>query len=139
MRLALPAIFALCTTAAFGQILIDPGRLPSVIKNFEPEKNERALNCNVDLIPPQLNFSLRFVAGYLVRVPANQFLGSGHRLRSVLRVVPENNPQPVFLASFSRLPNIPRTARKLELAGLYHVGEGRYAVDWMVGGESGRI
>lgn len=139
MRLGLPAILALCTTAAFGQILIDPGRLPAAIKNFEPKKNERALACNVDLVPPQLNFSLRFQAGYIVAVPAKQFVGSGHRLRSVLRVVPETDPHPVFLASFSRLPNIPRTAHKLELAGLYLVGEGRYSVDWMLVDDAGRI
>jgi len=100
--LALPILLALCPAAAFGQVLVGPGRLPSAIKTFEPERGEQTLVCKVDLIPPQLNFSLRFQAGYIARVPANQLLGPGHRLRAFLRVVPEADAHPVYLASFTR-------------------------------------
>jgi hypothetical protein len=138
VRFSLPCLFGVCAATAFGQFLIEAGRLPSVMKYFDPQKNETALHCDVDPISPQLNFSLRFQAGYIVRVPANQFLGSGHRFRIIVKVLPEGNPA-VYLASFARLPSIPRTNRKLELAGIYLVGEGRYSVDWVLVDDAGRI
>ncbi len=138
VRCSLAWLFVACTATGFGQFLVAPDRLPSVIKYFDSQQNEPALRCEVDPIPPQLNFSLRFQAGYIVRFPANQFLGLGHRLRVAVKVLPEENPA-VYLASFARLPNIPKTNRKLEIAGIYLIGEGHYSVDWALVDDAGRI
>src|SRR5581483_10473014 len=130
MRLLSAAIFCGWTAIASSQTLVEARRVPVVSKYFD-ERPGKSLRCDVSPIPTQLNFGLRFQAGYVVRIPMNQYLGSAHRIGALMRVIPEGGT-PVYLGSTVRLPTIPKTNRVLEFAGLYLVGEGRYKVDWML-------
>ena len=84
------------------------------------------LRCQIEPIPPQLNFSFQFQAGYVVRVPLSQFRGPGHGYRMILRIEPEGGNPPVYLDSRFDLPNVPRTDTTGESAGSFLLGEGRY-------------
>ncbi|HYL35808.1 MAG TPA: hypothetical protein VEV17_07845 [Bryobacteraceae bacterium] len=78
MRLAL-ALFLLTPLVAMrGQTFVDPSRTARIAKSFDLHQADKPLRCEVNLIPPQLNFSFRFQTGYLFRVPLSQYSGPGH-------------------------------------------------------------
>lgn len=137
-QLVLAGVLGVSAGAAYSQVLVAADRLPALIQSFEPLEEPVPLRCDVDTIPAQLNFSLRFQAGYVARVPGSQFAGSGHRLRTLIKITPEKGLSPVFLTSFTRTGNVPRTNGKFELRGSYVVGPGRYTVEWMIADEDGR-
>ena len=87
---------------------------------------------------PLLNFSFRFQAGYLVRVPMEQYFGPGHRWGIVTRITPEGG-SPVYFGNNFRLPDVPKTRNSAEIGGGYQLGEGRYQVRWVLADETGRV
>jgi hypothetical protein len=123
--------------AAFPQSVVSAARVRRLLDRFEAETHE-ALRCEVIPIKPALNFSFRFQAGFIVHVPLNQYLGSGHRWFMLIRVTPEGG-ETVNLMSRIGLPEIPRTKVVAEVGGGYLVGEGRYSVDWMMFDDSRRV
>jgi hypothetical protein len=133
-----PLIPLLLATAAHGQVLLNPARIPARLLHFEPQPGEKPLRCEAHPIRPILDFSFRFQAGYVVQVPMSQFQGAGHFWSILLRVTPEGGA-PVYLGSRIRLPQVPRTKTRLELGGGYVVGAGRYQVAWQLSDETGRV
>ena len=124
--------------AAFPQTVVDASRIRGLIRNFEPQPNEQELHCDVVPINAELNFSFRFQAGFIVRVPMSQYAGAGHRWAILMRVTPDGGA-PVYLMSLIRLPDIPKTRISAEVGGGYLTGEGRYRVEWILFDDSGRI
>lgn len=133
------AFAILLPAAAWAQSIVDPGAIPFVMSRFEPRWDDRELACSVTPFGPALNFSFRIQAGFIVRVPMGQFFGPGHIWFILARVTPEGGGKPVFLASRTHLPDVPRTKVEVELGGGYLLGEGRYDVNWMMLDDRGRV
>jgi hypothetical protein len=134
------AIAWLLASACAAQVIVDPARFGSIVKALEPRPDEKPLRCEVTPIKPSLNFGFRFQAGYIVRVPMNQFSGPGHGWAMLTRITPEGGgQQPVYLASRVRLPPIPKTKVDVEVGGGYLLGEGRYDVNWTLLDDTDRI
>ena len=133
-------IAVLLASACAAQSIVDSARLGSVLKVLEPQAGEKPLRCEVTPIKPSLNFGFRFQAGYVVRVPMNQFSGPGHGWAMLTRITPEGGGQkPVYLVSRTRLPSIPTTKVDVEVGGGYLLGEGRYDVKWAMLDDAGRV
>ena len=128
----------LLTAAASGQVLLDTARIPPSLRNFEATPDDKPLRCDVRPIHPTLDFSFRFQAGYIVRVPMNQFPGKGHAWGVIVRVTPEGGT-PVYFGHRTRLPEVPKTTVQLELGGGFLLGEGRYRVEWRLLDDAGRV
>jgi hypothetical protein len=134
------AIALLLATAGAAQNIVDPARFGNMLKALEPQADEKLLRCEVTPIKPSLNFGFRFQAGYVVRVPMNQYSGAGHGWLILTRITPEGGgQQPVYLAGRVRLPPIPKTRITFEVGGGYLLGEGRYDVNWALRDDAGRI
>jgi hypothetical protein len=134
------AIALLLASACAAQVIMDPARVKSIVKALEPQAGEKLLRCEVTPIKPSLNFGFRFQAGYVVRVPMNQYSGAGHGWAMVTKITPEGGgQQPVYLASRVRLPPVPKTKLEVEVGGGYLLGEGRYDVNWTLLDDTGRI
>src|ERR1022692_2641363 len=89
MRRAVILALAICT-AAPAQSIVNPNRLRGIIAQLEgAQAGEQALRCDVSAIKPALNFSFRYQAGFMVAVPMNQYIGSGHGWRILTRITPE--------------------------------------------------
>lgn len=140
MRCALILALAACT-AAPAQSIVNPNRARSVIAQLEGEQaGERALRCEVSAIKPSLNYSFRYQAGYMVTVPMNQYIGSGHGWSTLTRITPEGGARkPVYLISRIPLPQVPKTNVEVRVGGGYLLGEGAYNVRWMMLDDSGRV
>jgi hypothetical protein len=147
MRIVLPRVqpaaaalvwLLLCAAGAEAQYVVNPDRLPPALKNLEWRPDDRALECSVAGIRPALNYGFRFQAGYVVRVPMNQFRGAGHRWTVLMRVTPEGG-RPIHLMMRYGLPEVPRTNQEVEVGGGYLVGEGRYLVTCKLQDEPGRV
>ena len=138
MRLE-PIIVALAGAAVLAQVEVDPRRLPVALRSFEPREGETPLRCEVVAMKPVLDFGFRFQSGFMMRVPLNQYRGAGHRWTVLARVTPEaGERRPVYLMERFRLPEVPETKAIGEVGGGFLVGEGKYAVDWMLLDDSGR-
>src|ERR1035441_1413946 len=104
------AIAVLLASTGAAQVIVDAARFGSTLKSLEPRAGEQTLRCDVTPIQPSLNFSFRFQAGYVVRVPMNQYSGTGHGWAMITSITPQGGGQkPVYLASRVRLPPIPDT------------------------------
>ena len=133
-------IAVLLASVCAAQSIVDSTRFASVLENLEPRAGEKPLRCEVTPIKPSLNFGFRFQAGYVVRVPMNQFSGSGHGWAMLTRITPQGGgQQPVYLAGRVRLPSIPTTKVDVEVGGGYLLGEGRYDVKWAMFDDADRV
>lgn len=121
------------------QSLVNPTRAAQLAQNFEPGKDDQPLRCEVTPIQPRLNFSFRFQAGYVFRVPMNQFAGAGHRWSVFTRLTPAGGGDPSVLSERYRLPSVPKTKSVAEWGGFFWVGEGNYRVDWVLFDEAHRV
>ena len=127
-----------CT--AFAQSIINPARVPKEWTEFQRHSTEQKLDCSVTPLRPRMNYSFRFQAGYVARVPGKLYVGKGHWIASFFRVTPEHSErEPVYFATTVRLPEVPENNVTLEVGGGYVVGEGRYTVDYLLTDDSGRV
>jgi hypothetical protein len=133
------AIACLLASAGAAQVIVDPARFGSILKALERQADEKPLRCEVTPIRPSLNFGFRFQAGYVVRVPMNQYSGPGHGWAMVTKITPEGGHPPVYLASRIGLPSVPKTKVVVEMGGGYLLGEGRYDVNWTLLDDTGRV
>ena len=133
-----PILVLLLCSCAFAQRMVDPASIPSAVARFEEQPGEQPLRCDVTPIRPTLNFSFRYQAGFVVRVPMNQYFGPGHGWEVLARITPEGS-EPVYLLTNTRLPNIPKTKVELEVGGGYLLGEGAYGVHWVIFDDAGRV
>src|SRR5579871_5909488 len=99
MRLILTVTLLASASAVRAQFLVDPSRAVRLGENFEAKKDEPSLRCEVTPIQPRLNFSFRFQAGYVFRVPMKQFTGSDHRWNVLTRLTPANGGEPAVLSA----------------------------------------
>lgn len=130
----------LLVTAASAQSVVDPAQVPRVMSRFEPRPDDRPLACSVTPYGPALNFSFRIQAGYVLRLPMNQFQGPRHFWFTLMRITPAaGDRKPVFLASRTRLPDVPKTKVEVEIGGGYMLGEGGYDIRWMMLDDQGRV
>jgi hypothetical protein len=131
----------LFAAVASAQSIINPDRLSPRLKNAIEQRDGRSsIKCEVTPIKPALNWGFRFQAGYVTRIPLDQYLGSGHRWAIIVKITPEfGEPRPVYLMSRITLPTIPQTKLKGELGGGYVLGEGRYMVEWTLIDNKDRI
>jgi hypothetical protein len=123
-----------------GQSIVEPGSVPRAMARFEPNWDDRDLACSVSPFGPALNFSFRIQAGYVVKVPMNQYFGPRHAWFILMRLTPDGGDRkPVYLATRTRLPDIPKTKVEVEIGGGYLLGEGGYQVHWMLLDDQGRV
>ena len=133
------AIALLLASACAAQVIVDSARFKSIVKGLERQADEKPLRCEVTPIKPSLNFGFRFQAGYVVRLPMNQYSGSGHGWIMITKITPEGGQPPVYLASRIGLPPGPKTKVEVEVGGGYLLGEGRYDVNWALLDDTGRV
>ncbi|HYP06478.1 MAG TPA: hypothetical protein VER03_09655 [Bryobacteraceae bacterium] len=132
-------LFVVSAALAGGQVLVETSRVPEPLRDMQAEDSTGELRCSVSPFKPRLNYSFRFQTGYVLEVPLEQYSGKGHSIATLLRVTPENDErEPIYLVSRTRLPEIPPTKAVLELGGGYVVGEGKYRVDMLVSDDEGR-
>lgn len=130
-------IFALLmASTALGQYAIDPAR---AAKLWAAHAGDQSLHCEVIPVPARLSFSFRFQTGYVVRMPLKDYSGPGHHWNILVRVTPLGGSEPFYLGSYTRLRNAPKVHSQAEFGGAYQVGEGRYAVDWMLADDMNRV
>jgi hypothetical protein len=132
-------IAGLLATAAGAQNLVNPERLPSALRTFEPRPDESKLTCRVRPLKPSLNFGFRFQAGFVVTVPMKNYAGPRHRWTVLTRVTPAGGGKPAYLSSMLRVPQVPQTNVELEVSGTYLLGEGRYDAQFQMVDEGGRV
>jgi hypothetical protein len=139
MRLTLTVILLASTVTVFPQSLVNPTRAAQLAQNFDSRRDDPPLRCEVTPIQPQLNFSFQFQAGYVFRVPMNQFAGTSHRWSVLTRVTPAGGGDTALLSARYRLPTLPKTKSVTEWGGLFWVGEGNYRVEWLLFDEAHRV
>jgi hypothetical protein len=126
---------------AFGQTRVEEARIPPALKTLLEDRDGRqSLKCEVHPLKPTLNFGFRFQSGYVVQMPLEQFLGSGHKLALAVKITPEtSDASPVYLVNRIDLPEVPKTKALAEFGGGYLLGEGRYNVQWTLVDERERV
>ena len=130
----------LAACSALGQSIVPPARVPKEWQMFERRPNEQRLDCSVTPLRPRINYSFRFQTGFVAHVPGKLYAGKGHWIASFFRVTPEHSErEPVFFATTTRLPDVPANKVTLEINGGYVIGEGKYKVEWLLTGDSGRV
>jgi hypothetical protein len=130
----------LVSTAGWPQSIVQADVVARVLNRLEPSWDESALACSVTPYGPALNFSFRIQAGYVLRLPMDQFEGPNHAWFTLMRITPEGGDRkPVYLATRTRLPVVPKTKAEVEVGGGYLLGEGSYQVRWMMLDERGRV
>ncbi len=138
MRAAL--VLLLMNGAALGQIVIDSARLSPRLREMASPWNEKPLECTVTPMKPALNYAFRIQAGYIVRVPMNQFEGPGHGWIVIVRITPqEGDRKPIYLGTRTPLPDVPKNKVEIEIGGGYLLGEGKYDVRWMLMDDQDRV
>lgn len=105
------------------------------------------LKCTIEEWPPELDFAFRFVAGYFVSCPVNQFGGKKTALPIYVRVAPEGKSELLFVSKFS-IPEDPQKQRsgderkkiksELGMSGALAMGEGKYVMEVLVVDEQNR-
>jgi hypothetical protein len=125
-----PVFLALMiASTALGQYVVQRSRAEKLIAGH---MDDRSLHCEVTPVPARLSFSFRFQTGYVVRMPMKQYTGPGRHWNILMRVTPAGGGEPIYLGSYTRFHNIPKTNTQGEFGGAYQVGEGHYTVDWML-------
>lgn len=133
----------LCALPMGAQSIIDaatqPARVAQIASRFAPKPGEHLLNCSADPVKPLLGFGFRFRAGYVFRVPMDQFDETRHRWTILTEITPDATGQPVQLIDFLRLPPTPKNKLSGEAGGGYLLGEGHYHAKWALMDEQGRV
>jgi hypothetical protein len=132
-----PVLLALLiSSTAMAQYVIDRPRAERLLA---AHSGDRPMHCDVTPVPARLSFSFRFQTGYVVRMPMKQYTGPGRHWNILMRITPAGATEPVYLGSYTRFRGIPKTNAQGEFGGVYQVGEGRYAVDWMLADDQNRV
>ena len=126
---------ALALARASAQTVVPPERGAELFSRGGPG----TLKCEVRQLPPVLDYSFRFRAGYTVAVPLSQFQGPGHRWTIMVRLQSEPEGQPVYFVNRFRLPAVPGTRIYGEAGGGYLLGEGSYRASFRLRDEAGRV
>jgi hypothetical protein len=131
-------IAALLAWTASAQMVVDSTHIPAAERRLAPHEGEKILRCYVDTSKPELNFSLRFQAGYVLGVPLVQYSGTGHSWQIVVKVTPEGG-EPTYLRDRFELPNLLDPQYTGEASGTFLLGEGRYQVEFAAIDDKDRV
>jgi hypothetical protein len=133
------SIVILVCASAYAQRLLPPDQ---GARFFEADDKLNRLKCRAEPIRPMLDFSLRFRAGYTVRVPLSQYRGEGHGWPMAVRVRPEGGGEPVYFLDRLSLPEAPDRDGQpnevhipevlAEAGGGYLLGAGRYRASFLL-------
>jgi hypothetical protein len=115
--------------------------LPSDSTVLELHKLRHELPCSVQPYKPRLGFDLMFHSGFRVSLPTKALAGAENMLTILFRVTPaKHRNRPTYFFQSYRVPLIQSSRRgRVELSGLFLVGEGKYSVDWLMRDLSGRF
>ena len=111
----------------------------AVLEAGDPRKD---LPCTVS--PEEkafLGFDLRFHAGYDVSIPLRELAGSENLLTIIFRVAPKSDPYAYrYFMQKIRVPSVAEDAKgDAFLQGAFDIGEGEYAVDWLIRDRAERV
>jgi len=128
-RLPIMAAVAAITTS-FAQIPVNPERYPQVPSLFERPQTKPGIACEVVQLKPDLNYSFRYQAGYVVSWSLKGYEGKGNKFAVFTRVTPLNpDLPPVYFTQAIKLRALPSGVKdKLRIDGAYFFGEGEYAI-----------
>jgi len=130
-------IAALLAWAASAQTVVSPADITAAKKRLEQNPNEKPLRCDVDHSKAELNFGLRFQAGYVLGVSLVQYSGTGHSWQIFLRVTPEGG-EPTYLTDRFDLPTLV-DAQYGQTPGTFLLGEGRYQAEFVAIDDKERV
>jgi hypothetical protein len=129
--------FLAVTAAAAQAVLDDPKKVEDAGKLLDTFHGER-LRCEVLPAITRLNFSLRLQAGYYWHLHLSPSQVAGQKWIVIARVTPkEGNRSPAYLSEVVQFPNDGDIAPEAR-GGHFWVGEGRYAVKFLMFNDSGR-
>ncbi len=95
--------------------------------------------CEVSPLKPHFIFSLRMQAGYVVRLLPSRPQGQGQKWIVLTRITPqEGNGNPVYLSDVVQFPNS-GVGQESTIEGFYWLGEGRYAVKFLMFDSGGDV
>lgn len=121
--------------AGLAQYLFAPEdpRLPEIRRQFDQAwSGQQDLKCSVERYTARLSYTLRYVSSFNFFTPARQFIGSGRQIALVMRVTPQPDGTPRYLAYTQQLqevkPDVGRKAYVVSGAG-FVVGVGKYKVE----------
>jgi hypothetical protein len=125
-KLTLAAWFVWVVSA---QTVVDPANMPAAAKLLEYHEGEKALRCDVDHSKAELNFGMRFQAGYILGVPLVQYSRTGNSWQIALRITPDGG-EPTYLTDRFDLPGMVDDQYTGQMPGTFLLGEGRYQVEF---------
>ena len=129
---------ALLAWAASAQTVVSPVDIQAAKKRLDSSLNEKPLRCYVDHSKAELNFGLRFQAGYVLGVPLVQYSGTGHSWQIFLRITPEGG-EPTYLSDRFDLPAQVDAQYNGETSGTFLLGEGRYQAEFVAIDDKDRV
>ncbi len=133
------AIGLLAAHLLFGQkVLRDPNKIAEA-RTFLATLSGKTVSCEILPITPHFLFSLRLEAGYVVRLPKQaQALAQNRKWILLTSITPQDvDRPPAYLAQIGQFSNGGSPA--LEIAGSYWLGEGRYAVNFLMFDTQGNV
>ena len=131
----LGAHMALAQTVMTGLTGAGTSRLfPADAAALEPGESKSSLGCAVRPSGPELGFDFIFHVRFEVAVKLRDLAGDGNLLTAIFRVVPDGRAEAaVYFQQKWRVPALPEDAAgATSLESAFSVGEGDYAVDWMM-------
>jgi hypothetical protein len=128
MRGLLLAVILIAGASA--QSPIDPAQIPALLSGITQRPAEISLGCGFSPIPPVLDFTFRFQAGYVFRLSADQYKAGPHAWVVLTEVTPrgvDGKPSWVFARAGTDL--VKTAGFNLEISGAYLLGQGSYTVE----------
>ncbi|HTX39458.1 MAG TPA: hypothetical protein VME43_30780 [Bryobacteraceae bacterium] len=116
--------------AAGAQGVLDTPRQIADARKLLDSFRGHPVHCDVVPIEPRFNFTLRLQAGYVGRVSPK--LQEGRQWVVLVRVKPRGDGTPVYLSDVVRLPAGGISGWAGDFSGSFWLGEGRYAVKWLM-------
>ena len=113
-----------------GQLRLYPSD-SSVLELHEPRHD---LPCVVEPYKPQLGLDLVFHTGFRVSLPTKALAGAEDTLTMLFRVrAARRKEHPAYFFKDIRVPSLKQSKRgRVELTGVFLVGEGKYSVEWLM-------
>ncbi len=149
MKRSAIGIFALLfCTCAVAQVPIAPKFVSEVQHTFDTLPSRNTLDCRLTARQPTLDFTFRFVTGFVFECPLQQFPAGKAELSGYFLISPRNGA-PAFMTDYYHAPPVASEMlakfdlekKKVSVAssGAFAVGEGEYKVDALIVDQGGRF
>jgi hypothetical protein len=110
-------------------VLNDARKIADAGKLFDTLQGDQS-GCSVYPVKPHFLFSLRQEAGYFASLPAAQSQVEGQKWVVLIRIAPQQaNSSPVYLSDVVQFPD---SGQEPKIQGSYWLGEGLYAVKFLM-------